>query len=515
MFSFGENHGWLNKEIRENLKGGLTMIFKRVAQTFSEPGIDSAAWTVPNGNPGRILLFQDVNSLYPTTMRQALPVGRPVVYTRESEEIGFKREKFYNDGSNASENSFKWLNEMQQYFSEKIQTALSGVERKIGDFSLDGFVVQDGRKIGLDYNGCRFHPCGRCKTKFVGSAGDRARANNRTAFLKANLDEYITISECDFLSRPNYETSLLTCFFAQKTVSDAEFISAVKTGRFKGIAKVDIKTPEAARQKYLKWNFPPLAVKRVVTKDMVYEKLRAKFEKFDSKPQLTLGFDDENTILCSDLLKYYLENGLQITKIHYFVEYNHNKVFQPFIDRLVQRRIQATKNGNKPQEQLSKLLMNSSWGRLAMNLSKRENVVYCRDVEIPKHRNILLKSIHAIETEFPIDLYELKKHKKSQTDRIPVLTALTILQLSKLHMILYLEFLYKFMREGSWALCYMDTDSFLFHAEDRFENLVKPELREEFEREKYIWFLRDQSAEEKRRPGKVCLTPWALARSDA
>ena len=98
------------------------MIFKRVAQTFSEPGIDSAAWTVPNGNPGRILLFQDVNSLYPTTMRQALPVGRPVVYTRESEEIGFKREKFYNDGSNASENSFKWLNEMQQYFSKKIQT---------------------------------------------------------------------------------------------------------------------------------------------------------------------------------------------------------------------------------------------------------------------------------------------------------------------------------------------------------------------------------------------------------
>ena len=85
-----------------------------------------------------------------------------MVYTINSEEIGFKREKFYNDGSNASENSFQWLNEMQQYFSEKIQTALSGVERKIGDFSLDGFVVQDGRKIGLDYNGCRFHPCGRC-----------------------------------------------------------------------------------------------------------------------------------------------------------------------------------------------------------------------------------------------------------------------------------------------------------------------------------------------------------------
>ena len=71
MFSFGEKHGWLNKEVRENLKGGLTMIFKRVAQTFSEPGIDSTAWTVPNGNPGRILLFQDVNSLYPTTMRQS------------------------------------------------------------------------------------------------------------------------------------------------------------------------------------------------------------------------------------------------------------------------------------------------------------------------------------------------------------------------------------------------------------------------------------------------------------
>ena len=126
------------------------MIFKRVAQTFKESGLDPAAWTLPNGSQAKCLIFQDINSLYPTVMRSNLPVGRPLVYTGDSES-GFQLQPLKNRGDNASPDSLEWLNIMQAEFTEPIQCALNGSERQIGQYFLDGFVYQNGLKIGLDY----------------------------------------------------------------------------------------------------------------------------------------------------------------------------------------------------------------------------------------------------------------------------------------------------------------------------------------------------------------------------
>ena len=46
-------------------------------------------------------------------------------------------------------------------------------------------------------------------------------------------------------------------------------------------------------------------------------------------------------------------------------------------------------------------------------------------------------------------------------------------------------------------------DSFTLALADEIENLVVPELRNEYETEKFYWFLRDDSPEEKRFPGKM------------
>ena len=52
---------------------------------------------------------------------------------------------------------------------------------------------------------------------------------------------------------------------------------------------------------------------------------------------------------------------------------------------------------------------------------------------------------------------------------------------------------------------YMDTDSAYMALTDRFEKLIKPELREEFERTKNDWFPRTVTSEnhayDKRKPG--------------
>ena len=128
------------------------MVYKRRAQTYPEPGVNPAAWTLPNKKQGQILRFEDVNSLYPTTMLNELPVGRPIVFTAEPGAGGLKR-VVNTDAKkgNASKISFSWLNLMQKQFSSKIQCALNSDEKKIGEFYLDGFVFENGKKIGMDF----------------------------------------------------------------------------------------------------------------------------------------------------------------------------------------------------------------------------------------------------------------------------------------------------------------------------------------------------------------------------
>ena len=477
------------------------MIYKRVAQTFPESGVDPAAWTLPNGSQAKALCFQDVNSLYPAVMRSSLPVGRPLVYTGDSES-GFKKKPVKNRGDNSSPDSFEWLNMMQAEFTEPIQCALNGDEVQIGNFRLDGFVYQNGLRIGLDYNGCRWHPCDLCSTPFVGGDDLRKRHFDRAEFLEKNLDKYITIKECEFKRQPQTHLSLLSCFFKKQIVTTEDFLNAVVSGKFTGVAKIDIITPIEKQEKWLKLNHPPLAVKREITREMIHPELRDKLIP-GKKPQLTLGFHESEMVIASPLLRYYLEQGLKVTKLYWFAEYSSQKPFRPFIDSLVARRVAATKTKNSEQSELSKLLMNSSWGRLCMNLSKRRNSIYCRQSEISAKTTLHTKSCQNLVCEYPVDLFEMSKEKKSQTDRIPVTCALFILQLSKLHMLKYLDFLLKYMRPGTWELVYQDTDSYLFQTQGKWDDLVREPLRAEYEEAKFEWYLRNDSAEEQRSPGKV------------
>ena len=70
----------------------------------------------------------------------------------------------------------------------------------------------------------------------------------------------------------------------------------------------------------------------------------------------------------------------------------------------------------------------------------------------------------------------------------------------------YYDFLDKFLDRSDFAYCEMDTDSaYIAISGESVEELVKPELREEFESEKSQWFPRTNTPEikayDKRTPG--------------
>ena len=69
-----------------------------------------------------------------------------------------------------------------------------------------------------------------------------------------------------------------------------------------------------------------------------------------------------------------------------------------------------------------------------------------------------------------------------------------------------LEFYYdrvdKYLSHEDFLYCEMDTNSaYMAISRNSFEELIKPELREEFEKDKHNWFVTPRAPQGKRRPG--------------
>ena len=338
------------------------------------------------------MITLDVNSLYSTVMKLELPVGSGVLY--ENINGLFNHNYMANNaGGNASYISLHWLNHMQNTFMSDgqpiyIQCQINGSEKQIGNYFLDGYVYYNGKHIGLDFHGCRFHWCDECNTVYIGSESDKQRDQERHNFLIDELDEYITIAECQYKKIMQDDQPVLNFFWNRKTICQDDIIQGIIDDKVYGLCKVDITCPDEAKKKFLDLNFPPIFNHVSVTEEMLSSPLQtyAKLHKmkFPLDAQLTLTFNATGMILATPLLQYYLKNGLKITKIYYFVEYLKETPFKGFIDKMVAMRIEATLTNNELLQMLAKMLLNSSWGRLAMNVGNRKNTVYARSNEIKK-----------------------------------------------------------------------------------------------------------------------------------
>ena len=158
---------------------------------------------------------------------------------------------------------------------------------------------------------------------------------------------------------------LLNFFWNRQSISESDIIEGVKNGSFFGLLKADLTCPEPVKQKYLELNFAPVFNHVKVTEEMIHadfrEFARNKFPKFPLDPQLTLTFNANGMIFSTPLLQYYLTNGFIVSNIQYAAEYVEEAPFRPFVNKLVDMRIEATDTNNNLQQNLSKMIMNSSW----------------------------------------------------------------------------------------------------------------------------------------------------------
>ena len=106
-------------------------------------------------------------------------------------------------------------------------------------------------------------------------------------------------------------------------------------------------------------------------------------------------------------------------------------------------------------------------------------------------------------TELPDGYYKVEKTKKKINLDLPIHLGVFILNYAKLRMLeFYYDFLDHYLPHEDFEVLEMDTDSnYLGITGENVEDLIKPELRQDFERNKHNWFVTPLAPQGKRTPG--------------
>ena len=113
-------------------------------------------------------------------------------------------------------------------------------------------------------------------------------------------------------------------------LSFQKILRGVQSGELFGFVLADIYTPNHLKQFFNE--FPPIFKNAMVGREDVGELMKGFSEENGflkkTRKMLISSYFGEKILLTTPLAKWYLDHGLEITKIYEFVEYNPEKLFE-------------------------------------------------------------------------------------------------------------------------------------------------------------------------------------------
>ena len=131
-----------------------------------------------------------------------------------------------------------------------------------------------------------------------------------------------------------------------------EIIQNVLNDKLFGFFEVDIEVPEQKRKRFSE--FCPLFVISEVPEDQIPQhmkdyKINTGRKMIKNNKKLLGVMKTEKILLYSPLLKWYLNHGLQVTKIHRYIFYTYGRPFKWFPEEVSSARRAADQDKNKRQ----------------------------------------------------------------------------------------------------------------------------------------------------------------------
>ena len=289
----------------------------------------------------------------------------------------------------------------------------------------------------------------------------------------------------------------------KKYLTQDQIIQYIKDGHLFGFVECDIEVPEHLKEYFSEMT--PIFKNVDVCLDHVGEVMQEYAEEHSIKdvPRRLLirSYFGKKIGLSTPLLKWYLEHGLVIFHIYIVIEYVPNAAFNSFMTQVAQALLDGDRDKDKALiAKTMKLIGNSSYGKLITNKEKHHDIVYVDESEIGAE--IMDEHFYGL-TELPNGYYKVEKTKQRIILDLPIHLDVFILNYAKFRM---LEFYYdcvdKYLSREDFEYSEMDMDSgYMAISGDNFEGLIKPDLREEFEKDKHNWFVTPLVPQGKRTPG--------------
>ena len=225
-------------------------------------------------------------------------------------------------------------------------------------------------------------------------------------------------------------------------------------------------------------DFPMAPEKLNVTEDMLSKEQIETIKQFGLKIGITKKlipnlYPKENYVTHYRNLKYHLDSGRQLTKVHRILEFKQSAWMKPYIDCNTDKRIQST---NESDKNFFKLMINSAYGKTMENMRKRMKIrIVTNEKDCIKYS---LRLTFKNSIIFGKNLVAI--HEKPQEIRFnkPMCVGCIVLEKSKLEMY---KFWYDFLKKvcSDVELIYVDTDSFIFKVAEDFDDII-PEHKEYF-----------------------------------
>ena len=282
-----------------------------------------------------------------------------------------------------------------------------------------------------------------------------------------------------------------------------KLIQNVLNDKLFGFFQVDIEVPEQLLDKFSE--FSPLFILSLVPEDQIPQhmqdyKINTGRKNIKNNKKLLGVMKAEKILLYSPLLKWYLNHGLQVTKIHKYISYTSGRPFKWFPEEVSGARRAADQDKNKKQlGDTAKLKGNSFYGKMIENLEKHMNTKFTTDEKLIDE---IFRSPYFDDLEeISEGVFEVRQRKRRVTITRPYQCGIAVYQLAKLRMLeFYYDFVVKFCDRRDFEVIQMDTDSLYMalSAED-FDEIIRPELKELYKDEKPNWLVTDEYS--KRVPG--------------
>ena len=200
-------------------------------------------------------------------------------------------------------------------------------------------------------------------------------------------------------------------------------------------------------------------------------------------------------LLYTPLIEWYLKDGLRLTAVHQFIEYEPGMPFSWFPEEVTNARRKADKDPLKKQlGGVGKLKGNSFYVKMIEDLARHKSTKFTlEERSVGKAlRSPFFKNLEEIG-----GANEIKELKRSVMIKRLYQCDIVVYQLAKLQMLeFYYDFLENYFSRQDFDLCYIDTDSFyLAISGDSLDETIRPKIKQEYEAGKKNWLATDKFSE--------------------